>query len=113
MQPFICCLIYAVVCFLIFDHIKVPKSFAKVISTVSDKTIGIYIFHFYFINFAFIGADHFGWHNWTRKGYFLFAVADSVVLFVMGLLIDFVRKWSYKRIERKVINSLPYNGNAD
>ncbi len=106
MSPFICCLIFAVACFLIFNRIRCPKYYSNFISTVSDKTIGIYIIHYNLISISFIAADYLGWDNWSRKGYFLFAILDSIVLFVIGFLIDIVRKWSYKRIEQKVTDCL-------
>ena len=106
MQPYICCLIYAVVCFLIFERMKVPGFLSNTISAISDKTIGIYIFHYNFINISFIIADYLGWDNWSRKGYFAFAIVDSAVLFATGFFIDSVRKWSYKHIEQKVMSGL-------
>ena len=56
----------------IFNCNKVPKSFSNFITLVSDKTIGIYIFHFNLLDISFIMADYLGWNNWSRKGYFLF-----------------------------------------
>lgn len=105
MAPYICSLIYAVLCFLIFNCIKMPKLCSNIISAISDKTIGIYIFHFNVLDISFIMADYLGWHDWTRKGYFLFVIINSLVLFVIGFFVDVVRKWSYKLIEQKVINS--------
>ena len=105
MSPYICTLIYAVLCFLIFNCIKVPQAFSNIIGSISDKTIGIYILHFNLLDITFIMADYLGWHNWSRKGYFLFVIIDSLALFVIGFFVDIVRKWSYKLIEQKVIKS--------
>ena len=102
-QPFVCCLIYAALCFLAFDHVRVPGSLSKIVRSVSDKTIGVYILHFNLITISFLLGDYLGWHDWTRKGYFLFVLLDSVVLFIAGVLIDSVRKWTYTRIERKAL----------
>ena len=107
-QPFTCCLIYALLCFLFFDNInlKVSAPFSKVLSTVSSKTIGIYIFHYNIVTIAYIAANALGWHNWSRKGFLLFAILDSIVLFIVGFLIDCVRDWSYKRVEKKILRML-------
>lgn len=90
MSPYICTLIYAVLCFLIFNCIKVPQAFSNIIGSISDKTIGIYILHFNLLDITFIVADYLGWHNWSRKGYFLFVIIDSLALFVIGFFVDIV-----------------------
>ena len=103
-QPFVCCLIYALLWFLLFDNIdlQVPAPLAKALSAVSSKTMGIYIFHYNIISIAYIAANHLGWHNWSGKGFFLFILLDSMVIFAAGFLIDCVREWSYRLIENKI-----------
>ena len=44
---------------------------------------------------AYIAANALGWHNWSRKGFLLFAILDSIVLFAAGFLLDCVREWTY------------------
>lgn len=99
MQPFICCIIFALLCFSFFNNMNIPSS--KILSNISSTTIGIYIFHFNFIGISVSIANKYWWHDWSRNGYFLFAIIDSVLLFVIGFLIDSVRLWSYKKIRDK------------
>ena len=106
MQPFVCCLIYAMICFLAVNQMNVPEALSNIASSISSKTIGIYIFHYNVINASFFIANHFGWHNWSRRGYFLFVIVDSIVLFAAGYCIDVVRQWSYQRIEQKLLKDL-------
>lgn len=99
-SPFICCSLYALLLFLIFNNIKVPGLLAKPVKTLSVSTIGIYCFHYYTISFSFIIADSLGWHHWSGKGFFFFSVMDTLLLFAIGVLLDLVRQYTYKRIEK-------------
>ena len=101
MDPFVCCLIFALLVFLIFNNINISS---KVINRISPAVMGIYIFHFNFISQAFVLGESFWWHNWSLKGYVLFVLIDAVILFIVGLLIDQIRQWSY----RVLCRFLPY-----
>ena len=64
------------------------------------------IFHYNIVTIAYIAANALGWHNWSRKGFLLFAILDSIVLFAAGFLLDCVREWSYKLAEKKILRML-------
>lgn len=99
MQPFICCLIYASLCFLIFNNINITFKGDKIsgfLTAVSASTLGIYVFHYNMINITFLLGDTFWWHDWSRKGYFLFCIIDSIMLFVIGAVLDIGRRKGYK-----------------
>lgn len=52
MEPLACCLVYAVLCFLLFSGFQMRNGrLAKVLESISSSTIGIYIFHLYVIDF--------------------------------------------------------------
>lgn len=103
MQPFICCIIYAVLLFLIFARIEVPSWVSpKLLGRLSVSTLGIYIFHYNMISLSFILAETYWWSNWSRKGFFVFVIIDTILLFVAGTLIDLLRQWSYKHVEKRV-----------
>ncbi len=100
MQPFVCALIFAVLCFLIAVNIKMPSGvLSKAVESLSVSTIGIYIFHYNCISLSFLFADKFWWHDWSQKGYFIFIILNSILLFIAGYVIDLFRRLSYKRFE--------------
>ena len=54
------------------------------------------------ISLSFILAETYWWSNWSRKGFFVFVIIDTILLFVAGTLIDLLRQWSYKHVEKRV-----------
>ncbi len=100
MQPFVCALIFAVLCFMTAVNIKMPSGIlSKAAGSLSTSTIGIYIFHYNCIGLSFVFADKFWWHDWSQKGYFIFVILDSLLLMIAGYVIDLFRLLSYKRFE--------------
>ena len=100
MQPFVCALIFAVLCFMIAVNIKVPSGIlSKTVGNISTSTIGIYIFHYNCISLSYIIADTFWWHDWSQKGYFIFVILNSLLLMIAGYVIDLFRRLTYKRFE--------------
>ena len=97
MQPFLCCIIFSLLCFSIFNNINIHSS--KALVNISASTIGIYIFHYNFMEISFTIANKFWWKDWSRNGFFLFAIIDSILLFIIGVVIDKIRVWSYKKLE--------------
>ncbi|MCQ2519893.1 MAG: acyltransferase [Lachnospiraceae bacterium] len=87
MQPFICCLIYAVLLFMIFEKMNFKS---KVINRIAKATPGIYLFHFNLINTVYVIANTFWWKDWSLGGFCKFILIDAVLLFAAGLLIDCV-----------------------
>lgn len=107
-QPFLCCVIYSVLLFLIFVKTDLPPCrFSTLLSKLSSSTIGIYIFHYNMISISFIMANTFWWNNWSRKGYFFFAVIDSLLLLVIGYFIDRIRIHSYAHFETHIKSLFP------
>lgn len=103
-SPFICCLTYSFLLFLIFVNINVefhpPLAF---IGTAFDKlassTMDVYIFQSKIISLSFTLAETFWWNNWSRKGFLVFSMIDSVIIFSIGFLISLVRQKAYKCFE--------------
>ena len=92
MQPFVCAMIFAFLCFMIAVNIKVPsRILPKAFGSLSASTIGIYIFHYNFISLSYIIADTFWWHDWSQKGYFSFVILNSLLLMIAGYVIDLFR----------------------
>lgn len=102
-KSFICCMVYSVLLFLFFNSFKINLSiFNKLANRIASSTIGIYIFHSNMLALSFILADMFWWCDWTRKGYFLFCLIDSVLLFVVGGVLDCGRQYTYKIIKNSI-----------
>ena len=107
MQPFVCAMIFAFLCFMIAVNIKVPsRILPKAFGSLSASTIGIYIFHYNFISLSYIIADTFWWHDWSQKGFFIFVLINSLFLMISGYVIDLFRRLSYKPFETALDNML-------
>ena len=105
--PFVFCIIFSSICFLLFNNMVFTHAFSgKILSNVASSTIGIYIFHYNLVQLSSLIANEVWWHDWSRNGYFVFALIDTVILFILGLLIDKIRKCTYKLIEKKVAGSI-------
>ena len=103
MGPFLCCMIFALLCILIFEKMDIPSEvLSKTVKNLASTTMGIYIFHYSLISLSFVFANQFWWSNWTIKGYFIFVIINSVFLFTGGFLTDKIRQWTYQRFETRV-----------
>lgn len=103
MSPFVCCFIFAILGFFFFDYLQIKNgTLSKTLRKLSSATIGIYIFHFNVITMSFLLANSFCWHIWSRKGYFLFSIIDSIILFIVGFMVDIIRQHLYKHAERYI-----------
>ena len=104
--PFVFCFIYALLCFLFFNNLHVNSDFfSNVLKNCSSTTMGIYIFHAKMVHISTIMANEIWWHDWTRNGYFMFSILNTLILFVLGYLIDKTRQLTYKKVEKKVAGS--------
>ncbi|MBQ6551747.1 MAG: acyltransferase [Lachnospiraceae bacterium] len=100
MQPYICCIIFALICFSIMNNIRISSKISgKLLKRLASATMGIYIFHFNVISISLLLANDYWWDDWSQTGYFLFAVLDSMLLFAIGFALDILRQWSYKGLE--------------
>ena len=96
-QPAVCCFVFAVLCFLLAVKTDVrPGRLSKLLSSLSTSTVGIYVFHYSVVTLSFALAGTFWWHDWSRKGFFLFAIVDSVALFFLSWLLDLARKRAWE-----------------
>lgn len=103
MQPFVCCLLFALLAFFLFDHLKLRSArLSRLLGTLSSATIGIYIFHYNVITLSFLLGNSYWWHDWSRRGYFLFAILDSILLFAIGFVLDLFRQKSFARVEAAI-----------
>lgn len=104
MEPFACCLVYAVLCFLLFSGFQMRGGrLAKVLESISSSTVGIYIFHVYVLEFSFIIANSSWWHDWSQGGFFVFALLDSLLLMTVACLVDVLRKQSMRWLEARLL----------
>ena len=96
MAPFICSLIYAVLVFLIFSKIEIRS---KLINNIAETTPGIYIFHYSFISTEYVIANTLWWKDWSFDGYCKFVIIDSILMFVVGCLLDLIRNKIFLSID--------------
>lgn len=94
-------LIFAVLVFLIFLSFNFSS---PIINHISKSTPGIYVFHYNIISICFAFVDTYFWNHWSLKGFLIFVVIDSIVLFFVGYIIDLVRQFLYSRFQVKVID---------
>ena len=99
MQPFICCLIYAVIIFLMFSKLNFSS---RAVNHVAAATPGIYIFHFNMISLCFAFANTYWWKNWTISGYIAFVIVDTIILFGVGCIIDNIRMKIFAFVKSRV-----------
>ena len=117
MQPFICTITFAFLCFSIATKIRIKPSekLSKALGSLSSSTIGIYIFHMGIIHYAFIVANWLWWHDWSTKGFLCFVILDTLLLFIASYAIELLRKrlmnWLYSKFERPA-QKLPANQTA-
>lgn len=88
MSPFVCCLIFAVIVFLMFSKLDFSS---PVINHIASATPGIYIFHLNVISLSFAFANTYWWKNWSIGGYLAFVMIDSILLFLIGYLVETIR----------------------
>lgn len=91
--------------FYIFKSISINKS--MVINKIASTTFGIYLFH---ENQLFSVRSYM--YNWIVKynnNYFLiFYFLEIFLIFVLGVIIDLIRQWIFKKIDSKK-NKIVYN----
>lgn len=108
MQPFICCIAFSFLCFAIATkiHLTPREGVSKALGSVAATTIGIYIFHFNTVGFSFIIANKYWWHDWSTKGFFLFSIIDTLLLFAISCIIELLRQrlmaFIHSRRQRKL-----------
>lgn len=98
MQPFVCSLIFAVLIFLIFSKFDFKS---RVINHISTAVPVIYVFHFNFISTSYVIANSFWWKDWSLGGYCKFVLINTLILFVLGYLIDLVRRLLFYCLNKK------------
>lgn len=99
MQPFICCLIFALLLFLIFSKIHINS---RIINHISSATPMIYLFHYNFVSYSYVIANTFWWKDWSIEGYCKFVLIDSLLLFALGYLIELLRKFLFSYLEKYI-----------
>ena len=98
MQPFICSIIFAVLVFLIFSKLDFKS---RVINHISVAVPGIYVFHLNFISSAYVIANSFWWKDWSLGGYCKFIIINTLMLFIIGYLIDLIRRLIFYFLDKK------------
>lgn len=99
MEPFISSLIFSVLVFLIFSKINFKS---RIINCIASTTPGIYVFHYVLIDETFAIANTYWWNDWSLGGYCKFILIDSILLFVIGYILDSVRKWLFSVLEKRL-----------
>lgn len=96
-NPVFCCLVFAVLVFLIFSKINFQSN---IVNHIAKATPGIYVFHFKTVSLSFAFAEYW-WHDWSPQGYFSFILLNSMLLFVVGYMIDQFRQRAYTRLQKQ------------
>lgn len=107
-QPFICTMTFGFLCFAIASkaHVSLGKKTSAILGAISRASIGIYIFHMSVLNYSAIIANWLWWHDWSTKGFFLFSIIDTLLLFAISCVIELLRQrlmaFIHSRRQRKL-----------